>query len=129
MTKTAEIKALRKRMGLTINGFALAVGCSPQTVRNWEHGRSVQPRYRERLDNVEKDAAAGKRLVKVSAATQVTLTGVREYWEERPVTICKNEENGRLVIHATNEGGHNATEVDLRDLLGWLAKNKLEVTP
>ena len=52
MHKSSEIKALRKRMGLTHAGFALAVGCAVQTVRNWERGCAVQPRYRNRLDAV-----------------------------------------------------------------------------
>lgn len=127
MTKTSEIKALRKRMGLTVAGFALAVGCTRKTIRNWERGLAVQPRYRERLDAVAADIEAGVCSVVVTEQSPVTLTGVREYCEEYPVTLRVN--SGRLVIVATNEGGHNSTEVDLRDLLNWLAKNKPEVKP
>lgn len=68
MTKTAEIKALRKGMGLTHAGFALAVGCAVQTVRNWERGCAVQPRYRDRLDSVASRQAVATRSTTVPPA-------------------------------------------------------------
>ena len=123
MTKTAEIKALRKRMGLTPEGFAIVVGCSPQTVRNWESGLSVQPRYRERLDAVAAtlNAAARRSLLLPTVCKPVTLTGVVEYCIGCNVTLDRHE-NGRPVIVAQAEDGH--TVVDLRHLIDWLKLNK-----
>jgi hypothetical protein len=43
-------------------------------------------------------------------------TPIREYCEQHPVTIKKNE-NGRDVIVAWNEGGNNAVEIDLLDVI------------
>ena len=73
MTKTAEIKALRKGMGLTHAGFALAVGCAVQTVRNWERGCAVQPRYRDRLDSVASRQAVDPCSAKESAGQPVDV--------------------------------------------------------
>lgn len=78
MHKSSEIKALRKRMGLTRPGFALAVGCTSATVRNWEHGRAIQPRYRVRLDDVAKAAAAAPRSVAASAGQPVAVLVVED---------------------------------------------------
>lgn len=61
MRKSSEIKALRKRMGLTCAGFAVVVGCTEPTVRNWERGLSVQPRYRIRLDAVAQTVSSDPR--------------------------------------------------------------------
>lgn len=55
------------------------------------------------------------------------LVGVREYAEGLPVEIdFSNSEpdTRRLVVRARNEAGHNHTEVDLLDLLGWLHLNR-----
>ncbi|MHC1592167.1 MAG: hypothetical protein ACXQS8_08775 [Candidatus Helarchaeales archaeon] len=49
---------------------------------------------------------------------EIILDGVCEYVEGYPVSI-KNEE-GRLVIDATNEGGYNGVEIDLLEFLDWL---------
>jgi len=49
--------------------------------------------------------------------------GVREYCEEFAVKVGTHEETGRLIVQALNEGGHNGTEIDLRDLIGWLKGN------
>ncbi len=38
-----HVKAVRKNTGLSQSLFALALGVTPMTVRNWEHGR-VEPR-------------------------------------------------------------------------------------
>jgi len=53
------------------------------------------------------------------------LEGVREYCEKEPVEI--DTENGREVIVAANEGGHNSTRVDLLDLINWLKKHRPEL--
>ena len=37
--KPIDIAALRKRVGLSQNGFALQIGVSAATLRNWEQGR------------------------------------------------------------------------------------------
>lgn len=47
------------------------------------------------------------------------LSGVREYAEGHAVELTRAE-NGRLAVVAYNEGGCNATSVDLMDLIGWL---------
>lgn len=63
--------------------------------------------------------------------TPITCTGVREYGDEMPVTInrltpadAKYYRAGQeLVVRAINEGGHNATEVDLLQLLRFVRDN------
>lgn len=49
-------------------------------------------------------------------------TTIREYAEGLPVKII--ELNGRLVIEALNEDGHNGTEVDLTDVINWIKSNR-----
>jgi len=40
----AEIKALRRKLGLTGSKFAALIGCHPVTLRRWEAGlRPVSP--------------------------------------------------------------------------------------
>lgn len=53
---------------------------------------------------------------------KIVMEGVREYCEEMDVSLRTT--NGRLVIEARNECGHNSTEVDLLDLLDWLKANE-----
>lgn len=64
------------------------------------------------------------------------MAGVREYAEGYK-SLAGGEEmidcvdlvriaNGRIVVRAFNEGGHNVTEVDLLDLLRWLRENRPE---
>jgi hypothetical protein len=49
-------------------------------------------------------------------------TNIREYADGHEVTIGERQHpDCRLVIKATNEGGHNGTEVDLQDVLDWCA--------
>lgn len=48
------------------------------------------------------------------------LVGVREYVEGSSVLLVRNQQNGRLMIRAYNEGGQNFTEIDLFDLLSYL---------
>jgi hypothetical protein len=50
------------------------------------------------------------------------MTGVTEYGEGMDVTF--DYENGRPIIVARNEGGHNTTAVDLIQLLDWVRENK-----
>ena len=50
---------------------------------------------------------------------------IREYSEGYGVEIVEKE--GRLVIFALNEGGHNGTSVDLLDVLEWVRANKPEL--
>lgn len=52
------------------------------------------------------------------------MAGVREYSADYPVELREDEDNGRLVIRAINEGGHNVTHVDLLDLLAWLRSRR-----
>ena len=55
---------------------------------------------------------------------EMVMTGVREYAEGKDVILSRNEQ-GRWLIEATNEGGHNGTAVDLLDLLQWLQATPL----
>lgn len=48
------------------------------------------------------------------------MEGVREYCEGFPVELGLDDETGRLIIRATNEGGANCTDIDLDDLIMWL---------
>lgn len=57
---------------------------------------------------------------------RIVMCGVTEYAEESDVKLVKKE-SGRYVVDATNEGGFNGTEVDLEQLLDWIAKNKPEI--
>lgn len=52
------------------------------------------------------------------------LQAIREYAEGYPVEISKDEETGREVIIAQNEGGHNCTMVDLLDVVEFYFKRK-----
>ena len=67
----------------------------------------------------------------------VVMCGVTEYTEgmdvclkltdgkyKYGVNLSEREGFGREVIRAKNEGGHNITEVDLEQLLEWVAANK-----
>lgn len=56
------------------------------------------------------------------------MAGVREYAEDRPVVLWR-EENGRLVVRAENEGGHNVTHVDLLDILNWVTVCRPDLLP
>lgn len=51
---------------------------------------------------------------------------IREYNEKRKVAITTHE-NGRWVILAYNEGGHNSTRVDLQDAIDWVKINLPEL--
>jgi hypothetical protein len=55
------------------------------------------------------------------------ITNIREYAEEMPVKILTDEDNGRLVIQALNECGHNLTLVDLIDVIEWVKVNMPEL--
>jgi len=45
-----------------------------------------------------------------------------EYVEGEPVELGRLP-NGRFTVTATNEGGYNATEVNLQELIEWVAKH------
>lgn len=52
-----RVKAVRKATGLSQSLFALAIGATPQTLRNWEQGRIVPKGAAARvLDLVEQDS-------------------------------------------------------------------------
>lgn len=55
---------------------------------------------------------------------EIKMEGVKEYGENYPVVLTKSD--GRMVIRAINEGGHNATEVDFEQLIQWLKINMPE---
>ena len=50
------------------------------------------------------------------------MKGVREYGERLPVELRYFEENGRMVVVASNESGYGHTFIDLLDLLEWVRK-------
>lgn len=52
----------------------------------------------------------------------VASLAVREWCEGLPVELWINRQ-GRPVIRALNEDGHNSTEIDLNHLLDWLNVN------
>ena len=89
MIKSSEIKALRRKLGLTVKGFARAVGCSAPTVRNWESGRAVQVRYRSRLDDLDRakslDSVTG--VVDVLAVTDWNRTVFFATGERKPLAV------------------------------------------
>lgn len=49
-----------------------------------------------------------------------TIINVREYGEGPPVAFDKDEQTGRDIIIAFNEGGYNNTQVDARDVYEFL---------
>ena len=53
-------------------------------------------------------------------------TKIKEYNEEYPVTIQK-EESGRWVINAINEGGYNSVSLDLLDIIEFYNSNKIKL--
>ena len=53
------------------------------------------------------------------------MDGVTEYCECEDVKI--KGKAGNEIIEALNEGGHNCTQVDLRELLGWIKKNRPDI--
>jgi hypothetical protein len=71
---------------------------------------------------------------------KTTMLGVTEYCEGLDVSLERTsgvychglpEEQwlgrGRLVIQALNEGGYNATQIDLVQLIKWLRANRPEL--
>lgn len=56
------------------------------------------------------------------------MIGVREHSEGYPVELLYNDEAGRWVVQATNEGGHRVTTIDFEDLVQWIAKLPLPIT-
>lgn len=55
----------------------------------------------------------------------LVMAGVEEHTEELDVELATKK--GRLVVRARNEGGFNFTEVDLEQLLKWVAENRPEI--
>ena len=58
----------------------------------------------------------------------IVMQGVREYCEGMDVTLSRDEQ-GRWLIEASNEAGHNGTAVDLLDLLQWLETHEQQWMP
>ncbi|TNC07340.1 hypothetical protein FF100_32605 [Methylobacterium terricola] len=61
------------------------------------------------------DAASGK-------AKAITLHGVRGGEDGYPVQLCRDEDTGRFVVRAINEGGFSCVDVDFFDLLERVGK-------
>jgi predicted alpha/beta-fold hydrolase len=61
-------------------------------------------------------------------AEKIVCVGVTEYAEGEPVTIQKlgaghgADRANRLVVCATNQGGHDGTAIDLTEFLWWVKK-------
>ena len=59
---------------------------------------------------------------------EIVMEGVTEYGENYPVKLVTTTNYysavSSIVVLAKNEGGHNCTEVDLRQLLSWVAANR-----
>jgi hypothetical protein len=53
----------------------------------------------------------------------VTMTGVREYSEGYEVKLDEHADDGPAIV-AINEGGYNATYVNLRDVIAWVRANR-----
>ena len=58
----------------------------------------------------------------MSLPGEVPMAGVRHDEDEGPPLLAWRD--GRAVVRAYNQGGHDLTEVDLLDLLRWLAANR-----
>lgn len=56
---------------------------------------------------------------------EIIMKGVREYGEGEPVAL--GDQEGRPVIIASNEAGHNSTSIDLVDVIVWLKANRPEL--
>lgn len=52
------------------------------------------------------------------------MPGVINHGSSEPVELWRDDETGRLVIRAYNEGGYNCTDVDLWGLLDWLSSGQ-----
>lgn len=50
----------------------------------------------------------------------IEMISVREYSEGYPVELWKDDESGRLVFRARNEGGNNEVLIDVMDLIEWM---------
>ena len=61
-----------------------------------------------------------------SALKNAVKTDIREYCEKLSVHVAEAD-NGRFVIEAWNEAGHNGVEVDLLDVLEWVRVNRPEL--
>lgn len=60
-----------------------------------------------------------------AAFDSIILEGVRggEWNLGFPVRICRDDEDtGRLVVRGVNEAGFSCVDIDLLDLLNWLAR-------
>ena len=67
-----------------------------------------------------------KRGKRIDPDEAIEMIGVREHGEGQPVILHREAITGRMTIQARNEGGNNATEVDLLDLINWLASGTQE---
>lgn len=65
---------------------------------------------------------------------EIVMTGVREYAEGYQVTLLQAEswrepssDGPRWCVRALNQGGHDATQVDILDLIRWLREHRPEL--
>ena len=50
--RESQVRAVRKRLGLTQPALADALGVCPRTVLRWEHGARVRRVYMDRMDEM-----------------------------------------------------------------------------
>lgn len=69
--ETVDVKAIRRRLGLSQTGFAAEFGLSPGTVRDWEQNRRMPDRTaRVLLRVIEKDANAVRSALRDNVAAE-----------------------------------------------------------
>jgi hypothetical protein len=52
------------------------------------------------------------------------MDGVRDHNEGMTPELYLDDDSGRVVVRAFNEGSLNVTDVDLLDLLKWVRENR-----
>lgn len=74
--------------------------------------------------SIKGESMSAELMERINRGEEVVIDA-HEYGEEFPV--CLGVVDGELVVEATNEGGHNGTSVNLRQLLKWVARNAPEL--
>ena len=87
---------------------------------NTEHDDEEEDRVNQILDDMweqYRNISLNKKASRIIAV----MNDVSVYSDDYAPKLC--EDNGRLTIVATNEGGYNSTSVDLLDLISWIKEN------
>jgi putative transcriptional regulator len=73
-----DVRAIRRRLGLSQTGFAMRYGLSPAAVRDWEqHRRRPEPAARILLKVIEKEPEAVERALAQEPRLRVTVSAAR----------------------------------------------------